>query len=92
MKIQPNPPPPYTLQQTNTIERIVLLDFIHRLVSQEQRKLKIIDQRPHLMTEAEPVSETLCRYFYKLFGCVPLCVCVYFILVFWPPLRVLVCV
>jgi hypothetical protein len=23
--------------------------------------------------------------------CVPLCVCVYFILVFWPPLRVLVC-
>jgi hypothetical protein len=23
--------------------------------------------------------------------CVPLCVCVYFILVFWPPLRVVVC-
>jgi hypothetical protein len=45
----------------------------------------------HLMTEAEPVSETLCRYFYKLFVCVPLCVCVYFILVFWPTLRVVVC-
>jgi hypothetical protein len=44
-----------------------------------------------LMTEAEAVSETLCRYFYNLLVCVPLCVCVYFILVFWSPLRVVVC-
>jgi hypothetical protein len=40
------------------------------------------------MMEAEPVSKTLCHYFYKLLVCVPLCVCVYFILVFWPPLHV----
>jgi hypothetical protein len=41
--------------------------------------------------EAEPVSEMLCRYFYKrLCLCVIVCLCV-FILVFWPPLRVVVC-
>jgi hypothetical protein len=36
----------------------------------------------------EPVSETLCRYFYKrLCLCAIVCLCV-FILVFLPPLRV----
>jgi hypothetical protein len=40
------------------------------------------------MTEAEPASETFCRYFYKrLCLCAIVCLCV-FILVFWPPLRV----
>jgi hypothetical protein len=43
------------------------------------------------MMEAEPVSKTLCCYFYKrLCLCAIVCLCV-FILVFWPPLRVLVC-
>jgi hypothetical protein len=38
-----------------------------------------------MMTEAEPVSETLCRYFYKRF-CLCAIVCLrVFVLVFWPP-------
>jgi len=33
------------LKTHNVLKRIVFLDFIHRLVSQEQTKLKIIDKR-----------------------------------------------
>jgi hypothetical protein len=45
----------------------------------------------HLMTEAEPVSERCVVISLSDCVCVPLCVCAYFILVFWPPLRVVVC-
>jgi hypothetical protein len=41
------------------------------------------------MTEAEPASETLCRYFYKLLVCVWLCV-IYIGILPPPPLRVAV--
>jgi hypothetical protein len=105
------------------IEWIVLLDFIHRLVSQKNKQnwgIKNVDKisqctRPqnshkgqlltteqltwvhthinpwskssHLMTEAEPVSETLCRYFYKrLCLCAIMCLCGFYIGI-WAPLA-----
>jgi hypothetical protein len=52
------------------LERIVLLDFIHRLVSQKTNKIE----------ELKIISISISN-----------CVCVYFILVFWPPLHVVVC-
>jgi hypothetical protein len=57
------------------------------LTLREEHRLRVLNEfrKLVLLREAEPVSETLCRYFYKLLVCVPLCVCVYFILVFWPP-------
>jgi hypothetical protein len=58
----------------------VFLDFIHRLVSQEQTKLKIIiDSRQKNQFPKRCVIVS-----WMLLVCVPLCVCVCFVLIFWP--------
>jgi hypothetical protein len=87
-----------------SIKRIVFLDFIHCLVSQEQKiknyrqKIKTwTDQNTnvHLMTETEAVSEMLCRCFLYVLGLCAICVCfprfVCSVLVFWPLLCVEIC-
>jgi len=64
-----------------SFERIVLLDFIHRLASQEQT----------MTMEAEPVSKMLCHFFLDTFSlCATACLCVFCIGIL-APLCVVFC-